>query len=506
MNRKIITLTVLGVVLSALLVSMFRIPKVSGTITIQPDGTIDPPTASITTADNILYTFTGNVNDSIVIQRDGIILDGLGYNLTGSGTGYGIELNNRNNVTIQNIVISNFSSGIVLRSSADCNVTGNEIVACPTAGVVIRDTSHHMDVRGNTIVNSSNALRIFDSTFINITGNLLTSFDYGVYFYQSSNCSVVDNQIICERADDKYGVYIRNSYDNIVFHNNITEAQAGIYIYYSSRNSIQNNSITSCGSGQDGGGVWIYNGDLNTIHGNHISENRWHGINLYRSPNTTITENLIDDNSNRGIMLRDQSDFSQVIDNDIISNYYGIEVDGTHHTIIDKNNLTDNQYHGITLEYSSNNTISSNYVSGNSPGVSIGNIGYNNLTGNTIINNGWGLSFGSTSHNYLADNYVAHNLIGITLQQTWNNTLRNNTLTNNTHNFRLLSSSLQNFINDVDESNTVEGKPIYYWIDKHDTTVPLDAGCVILVNCSNMTIQNLNISCNNWQGVFLIQT
>ncbi|UCE96783.1 MAG: right-handed parallel beta-helix repeat-containing protein, partial [Candidatus Bathyarchaeota archaeon] len=46
----------------------------------------------------------------------------------------------------------------------------------------------------------------------------------------------------------------------------------------------------------------------------------------------------------------------------------------------------------------------------------------------------------------------------------------------------------------------------YYWIDKHDTTVPLDAGCVILVNCSNMTIQNLNISCNNWQGVFLIQT
>jgi parallel beta-helix repeat protein len=56
----------------------------------------------------------------------------------------------------------------------------------------------------------------------------------------------------------------------------------------------------------------------------------------------------------------------------------------------------------------------------------------------------------------------------------------------------------------VDSSNTINGKPIYYWTNKQDLTVPTDAGYVVLVNCKNIKVQNLNLS--NGQGILLIWT
>ncbi len=48
-----------------------------GFIYIRADGSIDPPTAPISTVDNITYTFTGDMfSDSIVIERDNIIVEG----------------------------------------------------------------------------------------------------------------------------------------------------------------------------------------------------------------------------------------------------------------------------------------------------------------------------------------------------------------------------------------------------------------------------------------------
>jgi len=61
------------------------------------------------------------------------------------------------------------------------------------------------------------------------------------------------------------------------------------------------------------------------------------------------------------------------------------------------------------------------------------------------------------------------------------------------------------WVHDVDVSNTVNGKPIYYWIDKRNMTVPLDAGQVTLVNCTWITVQNLSLT-TNWQGVQLAST
>jgi parallel beta-helix repeat protein len=51
----------------------------------------------------------------------------------------------------------------------------------------------------------------------------------------------------------------------------------------------------------------------------------------------------------------------------------------------------------------------------------------------------------------------------------------------------------------------VNGKPICYWVNRRDMIVPLDAGYVALVNCTSITIKNLNLT-NNVQAVLLAST
>ena len=55
------------------------------------------------------------------------------------------------------------------------------------------------------------------------------------------------------------------------------------------------------------------------------------------------------------------------------------------------------------------------------------------------------------------------------------------------------SSFLHNIYN-----NTVNGKPLYYFKDKKDFTVPTDAGQITMVNCTNFTIKNIYMSNNDF--------
>jgi hypothetical protein len=62
------------------------------------------------------YTFTENINGSILVQRNNIVIDGAGYTLRGEGglDEYGINLIGITNVTIRNKQIVNFRVGVYL--------------------------------------------------------------------------------------------------------------------------------------------------------------------------------------------------------------------------------------------------------------------------------------------------------------------------------------------------------------------------------------------------------
>ncbi len=105
------------------------------------------------------------------------------------------------------------------------------------------------------------------------------------------------------------------------------------------------------------------------------------------------------------------------------------------------------------------------------------------------------------------ENNLTHNDVGIELNSSPNNVLRDNSMDNNVANFRVVPKldRYLNSVNDVDISNTVDGKPIYYWVNQKDRTVHSDAGCIVLVNCTHITVKNLNLT-NNGEGVLLVFT
>lgn len=61
------------------------------------------------------------------------------------------------------------------------------------------------------------------------------------------------------------------------------------------------------------------------------------------------------------------------------------------------------------------------------------------------------------------------------------------------------------FANDIDGSNTVDGKPVCYWVNQQNKIVPSGCGYVALIGCTGIIVQNLTLA-KNGQGVLLIST
>jgi len=105
----------------------------------------------------------------------------------------------------------------------------------------------------------------------------------------------------------------------------------------------------------------------------------------------------------------------------------------------------------------------------------------------------------------VSDNIIQNGNLGIMLTSSANNTLRNNVLIGNKYGVGVSGTSTADYVNYIDESNTVNQKPVIYWIGKRGLTVPDVAGCVILVDCSEMTVQNLELP-GNYDGLLLVDT
>ena len=115
---------------------------------------------------------------------------------------------------------------------------------------------------------------------------------------------------------------------------------------------------------------------------------------------------------------------------------------------------------------------------------------------------GIGLSRPNYIDNVTISGFTVQNCVkGITLMRCRYARLRNNTMIGNLYNFADYSL----VVNDVDTSNTVNGKPIYYWVKEEDRAVPLDAGYVGLINSRNIMVRDLILT-SNGQGLLFKNT
>jgi parallel beta-helix repeat protein len=218
--------TVSGIMLTLLLMGMltlaFNIQPVtaSGTIYIRANGSVEPSTAPIQRDGNV-YTFTSNIYDnSIVIERDSIILDGNGFTLEGTETGFGIELFSRSDVTIKNIRIKAFVHGIYLYESSNNTISGNSITKNTNDGIVLIASPNNIVLK-NKITSNKNGIDGYASSYNRISQNLIAENGYyGIilYNYSSTHNTINANSI----AYNDVGVWLIGDH-NIVYHNNFID-------------------------------------------------------------------------------------------------------------------------------------------------------------------------------------------------------------------------------------------------------------------------------------------
>jgi len=139
-------------------------------------------------------------------------------------------------------------------------------------------------------------------------------------------------------------------------------------------------------------------------------------------------------------------------------------------------------------------------------GIYLGNADHCDISDNNASDNGYGIYLYSSSNNTLLNNTAnSNNYYGICLDHSSSNMLASNIMSGNRYNFGVYGWSLSHYTQNIDTSNTADGKPIYYWVDQQDKQIPDDAGFVGVVNCTNITVRDVTLT-NNAQGVLFAYT
>ncbi len=172
----------------------------------------------------------------------------------------------------------------------------------------------------------------------------------------------------------------------------------------------------------------------------------------------------------------------------------GISITNADDNILSNNNCISNNEDGLYLKGSKNNEISNNTCTLNNKDGIVLNWGSENnvLFKNTCNKNGDGIESYWSDSNMIKNNTCNLNDIGIQFSSSSKNILMNNTMVQCGI---LINGDILNHWNmhNIDITNKINGKPVYYLKNVLGGTIPSGAGEVILANCSNIKIYDQNL-------------
>jgi len=182
---------------------------------------------------------------------------------------------------------------------------------------------------------------------------------------------------------------------------------------------------------------------------------------------------------------------------------------GVSYCNISSNNVTNN-YHGINLFQSSNNTLTNNTANSNNDiGIYLSSSCNNTLTSNTASNNNYGIALDlSSSNNTLTSNTASNSSYGITLFQSSNNNLTSNTANLNTnHGIYLYSSNSSELTNNTANSNNygiyLDSSSSNNTLDNNTANSNDECGIVLFSSSNNNTLRDNTASNNTVRGIDL---
>jgi parallel beta-helix repeat protein len=138
-------------------------------------------------------------------------------------------------------------------------------------------------------------------------------------------------------------------------------------------------------------------------------------------------------------------------------------------------------------------------------GISIHYGSCNTVTECDILNCVYGISLSSSENSILSGNYLYNNSIGIKFLYSSNNVLNNNTLEANGNPLWFDGE----WVNSIDSSNTINGKPIHYFTNQKDLVINSSLypkiGYLAFINCTNIVVKNLDFT-DSYNGIVMVST
>ena len=384
-------------------------------------------------------TFNENLrcpNGGLIIGADGIIINGNGYTLVGTGSGQeGIYNENCNDVTIKNINIREFCFGIYFTGVNNCSIINNSISYGTGSGIWLHSSLYN-EIIGNRIYHGDEGHGILLSSFSHRntleSNNITTLNGMGICIEESDGTRLFCNYI----CNNKQGDIVVNGSENRGVNNtcgitdNYNDTQ-GTLCTYSCPSSMDftderpisgEKSDSSCGCVSDKDPSKIFGcGDIvneSCTFNCNLECEKGHGL-IIGANNITVDGNgytldgllvgtcVLDERS--GIYNKGYDDFT-VKDLEIKNFCNGIYFEGEikdtiYQNTIDSCNIHhngntgsgDTQTHGIKMRYVYNSTISSNEV-------------HHNLgSGDGCENGGNGIFFYAGDYNLITNNTVSEN-------------------------------------------------------------------------------------------------
>jgi parallel beta-helix repeat protein len=277
----------------------------STTIVIKSDGSISG-TNDIQREGNT-YSLKNNINATISIGKDNIILDGAGYSIQGNGNATGVVIHG-SGITVKNLQIKGCSFGISLLSkSSNCIISGNHLVN----NVVAFDFTYAPNniLTNNSLENNCNSI-IIDGNWENSIDSSNTINGKPIYYFVNQKDLVINPSgypkigyfalVNCTRITVKnldfsnrsIGIIMVSTTNSIITQNRIADNRKGILLSHSYGNSISENQII-----HNDVGISVSSTSPNTIEGNNLVNNE-EAISLGGANQVIYHNNFINNSKN----------------------------------------------------------------------------------------------------------------------------------------------------------------------------------------------------------------
>ncbi len=312
-----------------------------------------------------------------------------------------------------------------------------------------------------------------------------------------------------------------------IHHINSSGNHRGLYISQGSHNTVEWMEIYD--SYAAGVVVTDYSGN-NTLENLSIGSPGQFGLSVTNSPFTAIKNCFIDGGTTYALQL-ESSDYSRMEGCEVTRGGYGCYIKESEDLTILDNTISNNEEGGLYFYgTSARNIIRGNTCNWNGYkepstyyGYGIHQAGHDSVVENNVCRNNTRYGIDSAYSQSVKNNVCTGNLyVGLHAYSEGgivrNNTLkenniglsvsgrgivvRDNVMEDNDKNFGVTGTTVESYYLNIDTSNTINGKAIYYFTNRTGEVFTGDYGYLGLVNCQNIRVHNYT-NRNNTQGLLL---